>query len=99
MARRPGRLPTNVAKPLSVQYRPLGSLIPYPHNPRTHSDAQVSEIAASIEAFGWTNPILVDGENGIIAGHGRLLAAKQLGMKEVPVIELAGLSNEQKRAL
>ncbi len=58
----------------------------------------MAEIAASIRAFGWTNPILVDGENGIIAGHGRLLAARQLGMKTVPVIELAGMSEAQKRA-
>ena len=83
---------------LEVDYRALSSLIPYARNPRTHSDAQVAEIAASIREFGWTNPILVDGENGIIAGHGRLLAARKLGMKTVPVIELAGLSEAQKRA-
>jgi DNA modification methylase len=59
----------------------------------------VAEIAASIQAFGWTNPVLVDEENGIIAGHGRLLAAQQLGMQEVPVIELRGLSKEQRQAL
>ena len=58
----------------------------------------MAQIAASIREFGWTNPILVDGENGIIAGHGRLLAARKLGMAEVPVIELAGLSEAQKRA-
>jgi DNA modification methylase len=83
---------------LAVEYRPLAALIPYARNPRTHSDGQVAEIAASMREFGWTNPILVDGENGIIAGHGRLLAARQLGMAEVPVIELAGLSEAQKRA-
>lgn len=82
-----------------VEYRPAAALIPFANNARTHSDAQVAQIAASIREFGWTNPILVDGENGIIAGHGRLLAARKLGMKEVPVIELAGLSNSQKRAL
>jgi ParB-like chromosome segregation protein Spo0J len=81
-----------------VEYRPLAGLIPYGRNPRTHSERQVAEIAASIREFGWTNPILVDGENGIIAGHGRLLAARQVGMTEVPVIELAGLSEAQKRA-
>ena len=75
---------------LSVEYRPLTALIPYARNPRTHSEPQVAEIAASIREFGWTNPILVDGENGIIAGHGRLLAARRLGMTEVPVIELPG---------
>ena len=84
---------------LSVEYRPVSTLIPYANNARTHSEAQVAQIAASISEFGWTNPILVDGEDGIIAGHGRLLAAKQLGMAQVPVIVLAGLSEAQKRAL
>jgi DNA modification methylase len=74
------------------------SLIPYARNARTHSDAQVAEIAASIRAFGWTNPILVDGENGVVAGHGRLLAARKLGLDEVPVIELQGLSEPERRA-
>ena len=83
---------------LEVAYRAVSTLIPYARNPRTHSDAQVAEIAASIREFGFTNPILVDGENGIIAGHGRLLAARKLGMKTVPVIELAGMSEAQKRA-
>jgi DNA modification methylase len=86
-------------RPLAIEYREAASLAPYAHNPRTHSERQVSEIAASMRAFGWTNPILVDEEGGIIAGHGRLLAAQQLGMSEVPVIELRGLSGEQKRAL
>jgi hypothetical protein len=83
---------------LAVEYRPLVDLIPYARNARTHSDAQVAQIAASIREFGWTNPVLVDGDNGIIAGHGRLLAARKLGMSTVPVIELAGLSEAQKRA-
>ena len=61
---------------LAVEHRPLDSLIPYARNARTHSDKQVAEIAASIRSFGWTNPILVDGESGVIAGHGRLLAAR-----------------------
>ena len=84
---------------LAVEYRPASALIPFAKNARTHSDAQVAQIAASIREFGWTNPILVDGDNGIIAGHGRLLAARKLGMGAVPVIELAGLSEAQKRAL
>ena len=84
---------------MSVEYRPASALIPFAKNARTHSDAQVAQIAASIREFGWTNPILVDGDNGIIAGHGRLLAARKLGMATVPVIELAGLSDAQKRAL
>jgi DNA modification methylase len=83
---------------LKISYRSLESLIPYARNSRTHSDAQVAQIAASIREFGWTNPILVDGENGIIAGHGRLSAARVLGMDKVPVIELDGLSETQKRA-
>ena len=77
----------------------IEKLIPYARNSRTHSDDQVAQIAASIKEFGWTNPILVDGENGIIAGHGRLAAARKLGMKKIPVIELAHLTETQKRAL
>jgi DNA modification methylase len=73
-------------------------LIPYVRNSRTHSDAQVAQIASSIKEFGWTNPILVDGTNGIIAGHGRLLAARKLGQTEVPVIELAHMTESQKKA-
>lgn len=83
---------------LSLEYRPVSVLIPFIRNARTHSDEQVSQIAASIREFGFTNPILLDGDNGVIAGHGRLMAAKKLGMKEVPVIELADLTEAQKRA-
>ena len=83
---------------LAIAWRPLGELIPYARNPRTHSDAQVAQIAASIREFGWTNPVLVDGANGIIAGHGRVLAARKLGLERVPVIELAHMSEAQKRA-
>ena len=78
--------------------RRVDDLIPYIKNSRTHSDAQVAQIAASVREFGWTNPVLVDGENGIIAGHGRVLAARKLGMAEVPCIELAGLTDTQRRA-
>jgi DNA modification methylase len=83
---------------LQIAWRPLGELIPYARNPRTHTDAQVAQIAASIEQFGWTNPVLVDGASGIIAGHGRVLAARKLGLDRVPVIEFAHLSDEQRRA-
>lgn len=76
----------------------VSDLIPYSNNARTHSDAQVAQIAASIKEFGWTNPVLVDGDNGVIAGHGRLLAARKLGMLQVPVIELSHLSQTQKKA-
>lgn len=83
---------------VQIEYRPIEALIPYARNSRTHSDAQVAQIAASIREFGWTNPVLVDGSNGIIAGHGRVLAARKLGFDQVPVIELAHLTESQKRA-
>src|SRR5581483_972783 len=89
--------------PISVVARqielwPTDKLIPYARNPRTHSDAQVAQIAASIAEFGFNNPILVDTNAGIIAGHGRLLAARKLQLPEVPVIVLDHLSEAQKRA-
>jgi DNA modification methylase len=83
---------------LAIAWRPLGELIPYARNPRIHSEAQVAQIAASIREFGWTNPVLVDGASGIIAGHGRVLAARKLRLERVPVIELAHMSEAQKRA-
>src|SRR5277367_1447607 len=76
----------------------IDKLIPWARNPRTHSDAQVAQIAASISEFGFNNPILVDTQAGILAGHGRLLAARRLGLTEVPVIVLDHLSEAQKRA-
>ena len=84
---------------MKIEQRLVTSLIPYINNSRKHSDEQVAQIAASIKEFGWTNPILIDGDNGLIAGHGRLLAARKLGMDKVPVIELAHLSEIQKKAL
>src|SRR5260221_14221391 len=81
-----------------IEIWPLDRLIPYDRNPRTHSDAQVAQIAASIAEFGFNNPILVDTKNGIIAGHGRLLAARKLQLAEVPVIILDHLTDAQKRA-
>jgi hypothetical protein len=83
---------------MQVTQKKVTDLIPYAKNSRTHSDEQVAQIAASIKEFGWTNPILVDGDNGIIAGHGRLLAARKLGYKEVPTIELSELTETQKKA-
>ena len=83
---------------LSIEYRPIDALIPYARNARTHSEAQIAQIAASIREFGFNNPVLVDGRHGVIAGHGRILAARQLGMTELPVIELAHLTETQKRA-
>src|SRR6202140_4346445 len=76
----------------------IDKLIPFARNPRTHSDAQIAQIAASIAEFGFNSPILVDSNAGIIAGHGRLLAARKLGLKEVPVIVLDHLTEAQKRA-
>lgn len=81
-----------------IELWPVDKLVPYARNARTHSSEQVDKIAASIIEFGFTNPVLVDGDAGIIAGHGRLMAAKQLGMEKVPVVELSHLSDEQKRA-
>jgi DNA modification methylase len=83
---------------LRVEYRKVDALIPYIRNARTHSEAQVAQLAASIVEWGFTNPILVDGDNGVICGHGRLLGARKLGMHEVPVIELGHLTPSQKRA-
>ena len=83
---------------MQIIQRNVLELIPYVNNSRTHSDEQVIQIASSIKEFGFTNPILTDGENGIIAGHGRLMAAKKLGLKEVPTIELSHLSEAQKKA-
>lgn len=84
---------------IKTETRAIGALIPFARNSRTHSDEQVAQIAASIREFGWTNPILVDGDNGIIAGHGRLAAARKLGITEVPVVVLDHLTDAQKRAL
>lgn len=84
---------------LKIEQRKVADLIPYASNSRTHSDGQIAQIAASIKEFGWTNPILIDGENTIIAGHGRLLAARKLAMQEVPAIVLDYLTKAQQRAL
>ena len=86
------------AQKLAIEYVSVDSLIPYVNNARTHSAEQVSQIAASIKEFGFTNPVLIDGENGLIAGHGRVMAARKMGMKEVPSIQLSHLTEVQKRA-
>ena len=77
---------------------PVERLVPYERNARTHSPEQVAQIAASIQEFGFTNPILVDGADGILAGHGRLAAARDMGLAEVPVIVLEHLSAAQRKA-
>ena len=83
---------------LKISMTETDKLVPYAMNSRTHAPEQVAQIAASIKEFGFTNPILTDGENGIIAGHGRVMAAQKLGLESVPCIELAHLSEAQKKA-
>lgn len=83
---------------LKVEYKKIKELIPYCNNSRTHSDEQVQQIASSIKEFGFTNPVLIDGQGGIIAGHGRIMAAQKLKMDEVPTITLSDLSEAQKKA-
>ena len=83
---------------LKIEYLAPDELVPYALNTRTHSDNQVGQVAASIKEFGFTNPVLVDEKGGIIAGHGRILAAKKLGLDSVPTITLAGLTDAQRRA-
>jgi len=83
---------------MQIETLAVDRLIPYARNSRTHSEAQVAQIAASIKEFGFTNPVLIDADGGIIAGHGRVMGARQLGMTEVPCIRLGYLSDAQKRA-
>lgn len=84
--------------PSQIEHWSVTRLIPYARNARTHSDTQVAQIAASIREFGFNNPVLVDSDSGIVAGHGRVLAARKLGLEEVPVIVLPHLSELEKRA-
>jgi len=86
------------AKNIEIETLQTADLIPYARNTRTHSEAQVAQIAGSIREFGFTNPVLIDGENGIIAGHGRVMAAQKLGLDKVPCIRLGYLTETQKRA-
>jgi DNA modification methylase len=83
---------------MKIETIKTANLIPYARNSRTHSDAQVAQIAGSIREFGFTNPVLIDAENGIIAGHGRVMAAGKLGLDKVPCIRLGHLSEAQKKA-
>ena len=83
---------------MNIETIAVDLLIPYARNSRTHSDEQVAQIAASIREFGFTNPVLIDGEDGIIAGHGRVLAARKLGLDSVPCVRLDHLTETQKRA-
>jgi DNA modification methylase len=83
---------------MQIEQVEINKLIPYARNSRTHSDVQVAQIAASIKEFGFTNPVLVDNDNGIIAGHGRVMGAQKLDIKQVPCIRLGHLTEAQKRA-
>lgn len=83
---------------MQIVYKDIDDLIPYARNSRQHSDLQIAQLAGMIKEFGFKNPILVDGENGIIAGHGRVLAARKLGLTKIPTIECSDLSETQKKA-
>jgi ParB-like chromosome segregation protein Spo0J len=89
----------NIRIDIKIEHWPIARLIPRITNPRTHAREQIAQVAASMKEFGWTNPILVGADNDVIAGHARLLAARQLGITEVPVIQLGHLSEAQRRAL
>ena len=82
----------------TIEMLPVDALVPYARNSRTHSPEQVAQVAASIREFGFTNPVLIDAQGGIIAGHGRVMASRQLGLAEVPCLRLSHLSDAQKRA-
>jgi len=81
-----------------IERRKVDALIPYARNARTHSDDQVAQIAASIKEWGWTTPVLIDEDGGIIAGHGRVMAARKLGIKQIPTMTATGWSHAQKQA-
>jgi ParB-like chromosome segregation protein Spo0J len=83
---------------MEIKYKKIIDLIPYENNTRTHSEEQINQIASSIREFGFTNPVLIDENDGIIAGHGRVMGANLLDMKEVPTITLSGLSEAQIKA-
>lgn len=88
----------NITIPQNIEQLDVSVLVPYAQNSRTHSNEQIDQISASIKEFGFTNPILIDENGGIIAGHGRVMAAKSMGLKQVPCLRLAHLSENQKRA-
>ena len=92
------RKPAKTSSDAKIEYIPVSQLIPFARNSRTHDEAQVAQIAGSIREFGFTNPVLIDSKNGIIAGHGRVLAARKLDLEKVPCIRLEHLSDAQKRA-
>jgi len=85
-------------KQLKIIYKPLADLVPYASNSRTHTEYQVNQIANSMQEWGWTNPVLIDEHDGIIAGHGRIMAAAKLKIDQVPCIVMAGLTDAQRKA-
>ena len=90
--------PQAVHLPSQIEHLATAALVPYARNSRTHSPEQVAAVARSIQQFGFTNPVLIDAQNTIIAGHGRIMAAQQLGLATVPCIRLAHLTDAQRRA-
>ena len=83
---------------MEIIYEKISELIPYVNNTRTHSEEQVAQIASSIKEFGFTNPVLIDEQGGVIAGHGRIMGAKLLNLDEIPTITLKGLTEAQRKA-
>ena len=81
-----------------IVYKPIDDLIPYARNSRTHSEMQINQLAAAIKEFGFRGAILIDGDNGIIAGHGRVLACKKLGMTEIPTVDGSDMTDAQRKA-
>src|SRR5262249_6198605 len=96
--KRDGSSTSAISVPQQIKYRATDSILPNPRNARTHSAQQIQQIARSIERFGFNNPVLVDQNNQIIAGHGRVAAAKLLGYDTVPTLRIEHLSDEEKRA-
>lgn len=98
MAAKPKPAPAKAWAADKVERRDIATLVPYANNSRTHSDEQIAQIAKSIEEWGWTVPVLIDEIGGLIAGHGRVLAAQTLGIESVPVMVATGWTDAQKRA-
>lgn len=94
----PGEIKAAWFMPEQLALRPVSELVPYARNARTHSAAQIVQLQASIREFGFVNPVLIDGENNIIAGHGRVLAAQAEGMTDIPCVLVEHLSDTQRRA-
>jgi ParB-like chromosome segregation protein Spo0J len=83
---------------LRIEYQPIAALVPRPNNPRTHSKKQIEQIARSLQHFGFTNPVLIDDRNGIVAGHGRVAAARLIGLADIPTVRLRDMNEADIRA-